>query len=151
MGYQPESPRQASAVFNNRLKLLIGMAVLIAALGYFGYLAFKESTVYYLTVSELSERGPDTEDRFVRVSGKLIPTSYHRDPATNLATFALSDGDEELGAKYTGALPDLFFNEHSEVILEGNYGPDRVFETHLVIVKCPSKYVALEKENSEAS
>lgn len=151
MGYQPESTRQATAVFNNRLKLLIGLAVLIAALGYFGFLAFKESTVYYLTVSELSERGPDTEDRFVRVSGKLIPTSYNRDPATNLATFTLYDGDQELEAKYTGALPDLFFNEHSEVILQGNYGPDLIFETHMVIVKCPSKYVALEKEEGEAS
>ena len=38
-------------------------------------------------------------------------------------------------------LPELFFNEHSEVILEGNYTPEGVFQSHNVIVKCPSKYV----------
>jgi cytochrome c-type biogenesis protein CcmE len=43
-------------------------------------------------------------------------------------------------------MPDLFFNPHSEIILEGRYGPDDVFETESILVKCPSKYQALEEE-----
>ena len=51
-------------------------------------------------------------------------------------------------AMHQGVLPDLFFNEHSEIILEGSYGTDGVFQSENVIVKCPSKYVALEEEQS---
>ena len=42
----------------------------------------------------------------------------------------------------TAVVPDLFFNQHSEIILEGSYGDDGVFYSESVIVKCPSKYVA---------
>ena len=39
-----------------------------------------------------------------------------------------------------------FFNPHSEIILEGSYGSDHVFQTHTILVKRPSKYRALEEE-----
>ena len=55
---------------------------------------------------------------------------------------------QQLNASYLGVLPDLFFNHHSEVILEGTYGTDRVFQVNNVLVKCPSKYQSLEQEQS---
>ena len=54
-----------------------------------------------------------------------------------------------LHASYEGVLPDLFFNPHSEIILQGSYGPDRIFQTDDILVKCPSKYQSLEEEYSE--
>ena len=51
-----------------------------------------------------------------------------------------------LHASYVGVMPDLFFNPHSEIILEGSYGKDSVFETDNILVKCPSKYQSLEAE-----
>ena len=47
-------------------------------------------------------------------------------------------------ALHQGVLPDLFFNDHSEIILEGSLGHDGVFTSQNVIVKCPSKYIEEE-------
>ena len=139
-----EDVTEPSSLFTHRSKLLIALVLIIGALGYFGFIAFQGATVYYLTVGELNQRGPTAEGVLVRVSGKLIPESYKRDVVSGLAHFALTDGEERLLAVSGGILPDLFFNEHSEVILEGSYGSNGVFDTHNVIVKCPSKYVAVD-------
>ena len=50
-----------------------------------------------------------------------------------------------MDAKHNGVLPDLFFNEHSEIILEGVHHTEKEFDSQNVIVKCPSKYVALSE------
>ena len=122
--------------------MLLGLAVLVSALGYFAFLAFESATVYYYTVGEIRDRGPAEAGELVRVNGKLVPESFTRGDDAILAHFNLTDGDETLSAVHSGVLPDLFFNEHSEIILEGTYGPDGVFRSENVIVKCPSKYVA---------
>ena len=134
------------AVSTHRIKLLIAFVVLIGALGYFAFQAFEGATVYYYTVGEMKEIGFTPENRMVRVSGKLVPDSFHRADGSTLANFHLTDGSESLSAAHNGVIPDLFFNDHSEIILEGRYHSDGVFQSENVIVKCPSKYVALEDE-----
>ena len=132
----------ADARLGHRLKVAVGIAVLVAALGYFAFMAFESATVYYYTVGELQDLGATEDGRMVRVSGKLVPDSFVREPGSIQATFTLTDGTETMGAVHDGVLPDLFFNEHSEIILEGAYTPSGTFESHNVIVKCPSKYIA---------
>lgn len=139
--------QEGGTLLVNRGKILIGLLVLIAGLGYFGFMAFDSATVYYYTVGELNEIGPTPDGELVRVSGKLEASSFRRDDSSTLARFTLTDGNETLLAVHNGVLPDLFFNEHSDIILEGGYGPEGVFESQTVIVRCPSKYVA-EEENS---
>ena len=134
------------AVSTHRIKLLIAFVVLVGALGYFAFQAFEGATVYYYTVGEIIEIGFTPENRMVRVSGKLVPDSFHRADGSTLANFHLTDGSESLSAAHNGVIPDLFFNDHSEIILEGRYHSDGVFQSENVIVKCPSKYVALEDE-----
>ena len=141
-------PADDGLVSSHRIKLLIAFVVLVAALGYFAYKSLEGATVYYYTVGEMIDIGFTPEDRMVRVSGKLVPDSFHRAEGSILAEFNLTDGSENLSASHSGVLPDLFFNEHSEIILEGRYHPDGVFMSENVIVKCPSKYVALEEETS---
>ena len=142
-GY-PEPMDEGTTVFNNRLKMFVGLAVLLGALGYFAFMAFESATVYYYTVGELQQRGPGEPGEMVRVNGKLVSGSFAREPDSVLARFTLSDGSQELAAVHSGVVPDLFFNEHSEIILEGSYSPDGVFLSENVIVKCPSKYIAAE-------
>ena len=129
----------------NKGKFLIGLVVLIGALGYLGVMAFQSATVYYYTVDELDGIGPTPEGKVIRVSGKLVPASFHREDGSILARFSLTDGSETVGASHEGVLPDLFFNDHSEIILEGTYTTDGLFESQNVIVKCPSKYIAADK------
>ncbi len=140
---EPLAPELAG-VLAHRGKMLLAVVVLVGALAYFGVIAFKSATVYYYTVGELSEVGPTPDGQMVRVSGKLVPDSFRRDGLSTLANFQLTDGTETLAAAHDGIVPDLFFNEHSDIILEGSYRPDGVFESQNVIVKCPSKYIAAD-------
>ena len=142
---QPEQAEQ-SMISSHRIKLLVALIVLVAAAGYFAFQAFDAATVYYYTVGEMNRIGPTAEDRMVRVSGKLVPDSFNREQGSTVAEFHLTDGEQRMVAAHDGVLPDLFFNEHSEIILEGRYHPDGVFLSENVIVKCPSKYIAQEEE-----
>ena len=128
-----------------RWRLLVGLAVLVAALGYFAFLAFQSATVYFYTVSEIGEQPATPEGRTVRVGGKLVPESFSRADGATVANFSLTDGATTLAAVHDGILPDLFFNEHSEIILEGAHVPGQPFVSERVIVKCPSKYAAMEE------
>ena len=134
--------------FAGRWKALIGFLVLMGALGYFAFMAFQSATVYYFTVSEMNDEGTTPQGRVVRVSGTLIPSSFFREDGSTVANFVLTDGSQNLNAAHNGILPDLFFNEHSEIILEGTHTPGGVFQSQNVIVKCPSKYIAADEENS---
>ena len=139
-----------SANVGNRVKILVAFIVLVGALGYFSFLAFKGATVYYYTVSEIMVEPATVEGKMVRVSGKLVPDSFSRAEDSTVAHFMLTDGDKIMPAIHNGVLPDLFFNEHSEIILEGSHAPQHAFDSQNVIVKCPSKYVALVDEEKDS-
>jgi len=47
-----------------------------------------------------------------------------------------------MNASFDGVVPDLFFNDHSEIIAEGRYSTDGIFLADQIIVKCPSKYAS---------
>ena len=142
---QPLEARRSRLRSHGRLRLIIGGALFLGALLYFAWLAFQGSTVYYLTVDELRSQGSEAYGVQNRVSGRLVPETFERTPQGTLASFNLADegGSYTLPTQYDGIVPDLFFNEHSEIIAEGSYGPDGVFHADQIIVKCPSKYASL--------
>lgn len=135
-----------SAIFNNKTRLIVVGLALVLAVGYLVYAAFPGNTLYYVTVSEFLSGGQDVDGKSVRVVGKLVPETFERIPDTIQANFMLSDQGEMMRASYTGVVPDLFFNPHSDIVLEGVYGEDGVFRAHDVVVKCPSKFKALRDE-----
>ena len=134
----------------NRIKILIAGLALLGALCYFAFMAFQGATVYYYTVGEAKDINSSNSDQMLRVSGKLVPTSFTRADGSTEAHFELTDGTYTMDAIHDGILPDLFFNEHSEIILEGSFLDDNVFHSQNVIVKCPSKYVAMEEETNQS-
>ena len=138
----------------NRTRFVVLGLVLALSVGYMVYAAFPGNALYFLTVSEFMARDNVQDGRMVRVAGKLVDGSFLREENSAASSFRLTDKDsglagEHLAASYVGVLPDLFFNPHSEVILEGSYGPGRVFQVDNVLVKCPSKYQSLEEEQSQ--
>ena len=48
-------------------------------------------------------------------------------------------------------IPTYSSTPHSEIILQGSYGPGRVFEADTILVKCPSKYVSFQDELQQES
>ena len=87
-------------------------------------------------------KGEEAYGKNLRVNGKLVLSSFERDSNGTLLHFSLTDGEETVAAVYNGLVPDLFFNEYSEILLEGTYGTDGLFDAQAIIVKCPSKYQA---------
>ncbi len=134
-----------------RFRLIILGVVIALSVGYMIYATFPGNVRYFLTVSEFMGGAEYQDGRVLRVAGTLVPDSFRRAPEGTLAYFRLVDKEGEaaagsLHASYVGVMPDLFFNPHSEIILEGSYGKDSVFETDNILVKCPSKYQSLEAE-----
>ena len=142
--YALPEPMAERAVRTHRIGFLVAGLVFLMVIGYLGFTAFQSASAYYLTVSELTAKGADAYDKNLRVNGRLVPTSFERDAGGTLVHFSLTDGADTINAVYDGVLPDLFFNEHSEILLEGTYGPEGMFDTQMLFVKCPSKYEALE-------
>jgi cytochrome c-type biogenesis protein CcmE len=145
--YALPEPLEERSVLAHRGKLFIAVGVFILALGYLGFTAFQGASAYYLTVGELLAKGDSAYDKNLRVNGKLVPTSFERDANGILLHFSLidTDGLETIDAVHNGLVPDLFFNEHSEIMLEGTYDSNGLFDAQAIIVKCPSKYQAAEE------
>ena len=140
---------------SNRTRFLVLVVVVALALGYMIYAAFPGNALYFLTVSEFNERTEVQDGRVLRVSGKLVEGTFGREGNSIDSQFQITDKDGTtpgitLQASYTGVLPDLFFNPHSELILEGTYGGNQIFHADSILVKCPSKYVDLEDELNSA-
>ena len=145
-GAEPDGPQ---GFFAGQRKLYIAVAMLGLAVGFFAFSTFQGAKVYYLTVGEVASTDIEV-GKTMRVSGKLLPESFQREDVGVLAHFTLAEGDYTLSADYNGIVPELFFNEHSEIVLEGYFDADGVFQSNTVIVKCPSKYQA-EAEERRAS
>ena len=135
---------------SHRIRFAILGIVAALAVGYMVYAAFPGNTLYFLTVSEFMAGQEYQDGRMVRVSGKLLEESFLRQEDSTVSQFQLIDegggSGVAMNASYVGVMPDLFFNPHSEIILEGHYGPEETFEANSILVKCPSKYRSLEEE-----
>ena len=123
---------------------VVGGLLLAIAFAYLGYLGFQGSAVYYFTVAEAVGRTDQAPGETLRVSGKLAPGSFERALGGTVATFALVDPEtgHQMAMTHDGVVPDLFFNEQSEIVVEGALDADGTFQSDLVIVKCPTKFSA---------
>jgi cytochrome c-type biogenesis protein CcmE len=141
-------PRTFASTLRGQRKLVILVAMLLVAFGYFGFTAFQSATSYYLTVDELMERSNAADLGSMQVKGSLVADSFYREDGSIMAHFEITERGAVLPATYEGILPDLFFNEHSEIILAGEYDPSGTFVTDRVLIKCPTKYQSAEYDNT---
>lgn len=136
-------PRRSFLSGGGRL-FLVGI-VLLLAVAYLIFAAFPGSTSYYFTVDELAAFEGEVEGRTFRVKGALVPDTFVREEGGIMISFLLAAGGETIPATYDGVVPDLFFNTHSEIILQGTFGGRETFQADTVSVLCPTKYQALEE------
>ena len=137
----------------HRLRFIVlGLAVAVAV-GFMVYAAFPSNTQYFLTVDEFMAGEEYQDGQMLRVSGKLVADSFMREEGSTQSYFRLTSSVEpahpQVTASYVGVMPDLFFNPHSEIVLEGRYTPEEVFQTDHILVKCPSKYQALDEAQGQ--
>ena len=142
--------RDPEGFFSGTRKVYFAISLLAIAVGFLAVTAFQGATVYYFTVEEVLAEGNTNRDT-IRVSGKLVPESFERETQGTSAHFELTENESVLKATYDGILPELFFNEHSDIVLEGSMSSDGHFHSETIIVKCPTKYKALPEETEVGS
>ena len=117
--------------------ILVVAAVVLVAIGYLAFSSVGNALVYYLTPTELLERGDAAVGETVRLGG-MVEEGSVSGPATDL-TFVVTDGDHGMEVHSTVA-PTRSFREGSGAVVEGTLGADGVFEATQVIVKHDENY-----------
>jgi len=126
-----------------RKRYIFGGAILIAAVGYLLYMSLGSSVTYYVTVSELVHGSYQAYDVDIRVVGKVADGSINWDAEELQLEFAVAEGNATLPVIYHGVIPDGF-KVDADVLVEGRYRVDDVFQASKIMMRCPSKYAPEE-------
>lgn len=94
------------------------------------------ATAFYLSTTELVDRGPTAAGENVDVNGKVTAGSIHEDGLET--TFTITDGTTEVVVETSVELPDAF-RAGAEVVAHGDFDGD-VFTADSLVAKCPSKF-----------
>ncbi len=128
-----------------KVKFIIGGIIIAVAIIYLVYSGIQKAGLYYLTVSEIKNEGITAYGQSVRVNGDVLDGSIEWDSQEGTLRFIISDGENKLPIIYRGVAPDTF-RGGAEVVVEGKYTPENIFEADKIMAKCPSKYEAQENE-----
>jgi cytochrome c-type biogenesis protein CcmE len=159
-----KAPARAAIKPANRIKFIIGGALIIAAFVYLIISTTNANAQYFLTVDELKAKGASIAGREVRISGAVIGDTIEYDSKTLTLKFIVANipGDNNvitaqgglaqvmhaaitdtsktrLPVVYTGPRPDLLKNE-AKAIMTGKIGSDGAFYATEMLLKCPTKY-----------
>ncbi len=131
-----------------RLKFVLGGLVIVGALIWLGFIGFQESKAYYITVEEFSAMQGQLHGKTVKVAGDVVTGSIDR--SVSPMQFLISSNGQTLKVRYVGkdVIPDTFRDE-SKAVVEGNLGPDGVFQARHIEAKCASKYEAEYEKKSK--
>ncbi len=123
---------------SNRIKFTVLALAFVGALGYLFVSGMKSSMVYYLTLEELAITPPGVGEG-VRLAGWVKDGSIVGSALDGEISFTITDGARELPVRYAGQVPDTFENG-ADVVVEGIFRGQSVFEADTMLAKCPSKY-----------
>lgn len=134
---------------SKRGKLIIVVGLFLGVVGALIYTSIGSAATFYMTVDELEANVDEAVGKPIKVSGKIVGDSIEFDPDKIMLTFDLRGEDEEnsfrVPIQYEGVKPDSL-NDGWEAIVEGELTPDGTFIASELLVKCPSKYEAMEGE-----
>jgi cytochrome c-type biogenesis protein CcmE len=132
-------------------RFMVGLVGVAAVVSYLIWTGVSDAKVYYLTPTELMakvEADPAFHDIGIKVSGQVVDGSYAKGSGELLHTFRVHDLEDPsvtFPVEYRDLLPDTF-NDEVEVVLEGRFRADGVFDATTVLTKCGSRYEAQPEE-----
>ena len=129
-------------------KFVVGISIVVVAIAYFMFAGVSKGTAYYITVDELTQNGNELIGERLRMGGNVLEGTIEEDIKTLNVTFQIHQEESVVPVKFTGVTPDMF-KDGSEVIVEGEYTAEGVFEADVLLAKCPSKYESKEYEDAE--
>jgi cytochrome c-type biogenesis protein CcmE len=128
-------------VKQKRWVLPLALTLVLLGAGALVFSGLKESSVYFLNVSEALSMEPGKLQQ-ARLFG-TVHEEFSMAPSALGVSFRLldkEDGSKSMTVRYEGAVPDTF-KAGVEVIVEGTYAPaEDVFQARTLLTKCPSKY-----------
>jgi len=116
--------------------------LILTTVGYLMATGIKETGVYYLTPTELSQKvhtDRSIYDVGIKIGAKVVKGSVTRDVASQTITFQVSDGAATYPIVYRGLAPDTFTDE-AEVVVEGRLQHDGTFKATTLLAKCGSRF-----------
>ncbi|MFN4210018.1 MAG: cytochrome c maturation protein CcmE [Devosia sp.] len=123
-----------------RLALIAGLALVLALATTLVLVALRDQIVFFYSPSDVIAREV-AAGQPIRLGGLVKDGSWIRDGQDN--SFVVTDGAQEVAARYTGILPDLF-REGQGVVAEGSLGPDGSFIATNVLAKHDENYIPKE-------
>lgn len=137
------------AVNNPRVKLIVGIVIILGGLGYLMFTGFSNSSSYFVTIAQMREKGDAIVGKSLKVSGKIVGESVKWDSQKIQLTFEIRDDQgRTIPIVYNGIKPDNF-EDGKEALMDGRLGSDGVFTAQSLLVKCPSKYEAEKKSGTK--
>jgi cytochrome c-type biogenesis protein CcmE len=137
----------------NNGKFFVGLGGVALVVTYLIWTGVSDTMLYYLTPVELIARvadDPSFHEVGVKVSGRVVQGSWNRAENELLHHFSVVDLEDEkvtFPVEYRDMLPDTFNDtDIVDVVVEGRYREDGVFEATLVLAKCGSRYEATQEE-----
>jgi cytochrome c-type biogenesis protein CcmE len=127
---------------------LVGVGLVVSYLVWTGV---SDTMVYYLTPTEMLAKvseDPSFHQVGLKVSGRVVSGSYSQgegDFSHNFEVMDLEDETVRFPVVFMDVLPDTFTDD-VEVVPEGRYRDDGVFEAAMVLTKCGSRYEATAEE-----
>jgi len=121
------------------MRVLVGAAVILVAVGYLIWGGVQEAIVYFYTPSELQTQGDKAVGKRLRIGGMVEAGSLTKDPETLIMKFRITDGATSVPVRYKGIPPDLF-TEGKGAVIEGTWAPGGVFQCDLIMAKHSEDY-----------
>ena len=131
-------------------KFVIGISIIVLGIAYFIVSGVSEGTAYYVTVEELTQNGDNFIGDRLRMGGVVLEGSIEIDIQKLDVNFKIHQDEHVVDFFYTGITPDMF-RDGSDVILEGSYTTEGIFQADVLMAKCPSKYESDEYQTEELS
>ena len=125
-----------------KTRFLIGGLLIGLAIVFLGYMGFVSGASYYYEVGELLDQGSSIYSQTLRINGGVAP-GVEREAKGLTLQFTITDvtgRDASLPVVYQGVVPDMF-KVGNQVVVEGKYTPDGIFEAIAIQTKCASKYL----------
>jgi len=120
-----------------RLRIVICLGVVVAALAWIAARGLTGNFVYYLTPADVVAHHKAQAGQRIRLGGYVVPGSVrHRG---SFLIFTVTDGTDSMQISDTGAVPELF-KAGQGVVLEGALSADGRFHADTLLVQHNGDY-----------
>lgn len=128
-------------------KFLLGGSLIVSAAILLVVTSMASTMQYFLTVTQLRDRGAAVIGQGARVAGAVIfeSTLYELRNGEPHLEFDIVDTEDQIGQQtplrivYHGPKPDLL-KPHAQAIVEGQLTADGKFVADNLLLKCPTRY-----------